>query len=593
MKQVRVEILAALILLLCSWSAQAQQSVATAVVPPLIQFSNVAVDEGGGSLSGVASITFSLYNGPQGGEPLWVETQNNIQLDSTGHYSVQLGITNPTGVPTTLFTTGEARWLGVRIDEQPEQPRVLLLSVPYALKAGDATTIGGLPASAFVLAAPPIGADASATTTLTTVATSSVDAPASAVTGGGTTDFIPLWSSASNLGSSVLFQSGTGSTAKVGVNTTTPASTLDVKGTGIIRGALSLPATGTATASAGDNSQPLNLVASAFNSSTSAAVNQTFRWQTEPSGNDTASPAGALHLLFGSGSSAPAETGLSIASNGLISFASGQNLPGADVSGQLGATGNITGISTNGTIAGGSGIFASTLSAGGNITGDNITAEGALSGATASITGNILAGSIGTAGDGNFGNVFGFQANFENSSTFETLQLQNFATPANDVFVEAQFNNVGKAIVWTDALGDFNALGTKSAVVPASDGSMVKLFAVESPQVWFDDYGTGALSAGATTISLDPGFAHTVNTSIDYHVFLTPKGDCNGLYVTNETATSFEVKELGGGASSVAFDYRIVAIRKGYETVRLPVTAVPKSATGVAPGTLDRSALLK
>ena len=53
------------------------------------------------------------------------------------------------------------------------------------------------------------------------------------------------------------------------------------------------------------------------------------------------------------------------------------------------------------------------------------------------------------------------------------------------------------------------------------------------------------------------------------------------------------MKELGGGASSVAFDYRIVAIRKGYETVRLPVTAVPKSATGVAPGTLDRSALLK
>jgi trimeric autotransporter adhesin len=82
---------------------------------------------------------------------------------------VQLGITQPSGVPTTLFTMGEARWLGVRIAEQGEQPRVLLLSVPYALKAGDATTIGGLPPSAFVLAAPPNSAaaaplDASATT---------------------------------------------------------------------------------------------------------------------------------------------------------------------------------------------------------------------------------------------------------------------------------------------------------------------------------------------------------------------------------------------------------------------------------------------
>jgi hypothetical protein len=95
--------------------------------------------------------------------------------------------------------------------------------------------------------------------------------------------------------------------------------------------------------------------------------------------------------------------------------------------------------------------------------------------------------------------------------------------------------------------------------------------------VWFDDYGSGQLSSGAVTVSLDPGFAQTVNTSIDYHVFLTPKGDCKGLYVTNETVAGFEVKELGGGASSVMFDYRIVALRKGYENVRLPVTAVPIS----------------
>jgi len=141
MKKVRVVVLSMLMMLLGSWLGYAQQSVATAgvgMVPPLIQFSNIATDEGGSSLSGEVSITFSLYNGQQGGEPLWIETQNNVQLDPTGHYSVQLGITKPAGVPTALFTTGEARWLGVRIGEQAEQPRVLLLSVPYALKAGDA-----------------------------------------------------------------------------------------------------------------------------------------------------------------------------------------------------------------------------------------------------------------------------------------------------------------------------------------------------------------------------------------------------------------------------------------------------------------------
>src|SRR5208337_3106755 len=275
--------------LVFSVAAQTSGSSPTsAQVPPLIQFSSVATDEGGNSLSGVVSITFSLYNNQQGGEPLWTETQNNVQLDPTGHYSVQLGITKPNGVPTTLFTTGEARWLGVRIAEQAEQPRVLLLSVPYALKAGDAATIGGLPPSAFVLAVPAMDSVGSAATAFTGSAASPADAaPASGVTGSGTTDYVPLWTSASNIGNSVLFQSGTGKTAKVGINTITPASTLDVKGTATVRGLFSLPATGTATATTGKNSQAEQLTASAFNSGTGTAVTQNFQWQAEPVGNDS------------------------------------------------------------------------------------------------------------------------------------------------------------------------------------------------------------------------------------------------------------------------------------------------------------------
>jgi len=204
-------------------SAQTSVSnLASAQVPPLIQFSNVASDEGGNPLSGAISITFLLYNGQQGGEPLWTETQNNVQLDATGHYSVQLGITKAAGVPATLFTSGEARWLGVRIGEQAEQPRVVLLSVPYALKAGDATTIGGLPPSAFVLAA-------TATGSVGAAVANSVAAPSAAppLNGGGTKNHVPLWLSSSKLGDSKLFQSTAGN---VGVGTTTPIATLDVNG---------------------------------------------------------------------------------------------------------------------------------------------------------------------------------------------------------------------------------------------------------------------------------------------------------------------------------------------------------------------------
>jgi hypothetical protein len=339
MKQARVVVLSLLIVSLCGLFSTAQQNAtaASATVPPLIPFSSVASDEGGGSLSGVVNITFSLYAAQQGGAPLWTEAQNNIQLDATGHYSVQLGITKPNGVPTTLFTTGEARWLGVRIAEQVEQPRVLLLSVPYALKAGDAATVGGLPPSAFVLAAPLSGVNPTPGAEPGTG--QGAPPPSGDVTGTGKVDYLPLWDSTSDIISSVLFQKGTGNTAKIGINTATPATTLDVKGAGTIRGTLSLPANGAATATAGKNSQPLNLAASAFNSTSSTAVNQTFQWQSEPAGNNTSTPSGTLNLLFGEGATKPSETGLNIASNGQITFATGQIFPGT-------GNGTITGVNT-------------------------------------------------------------------------------------------------------------------------------------------------------------------------------------------------------------------------------------------------------
>jgi hypothetical protein len=40
--------------------------------------------------------------------------------------------------------------------------------------------------------------------------------------------------------------------------------------------------------------------------------------------------------------------------------------------------------------------------------------------------------------------------------------------------------------------------------------------------------------------------------------------------VSQKSPSSFEVRELGGSASSIAFDYRIVAHRKGQEGVRMP-----------------------
>jgi hypothetical protein len=292
MVRIRVWACASLLLACHGFPTLGQQPRATAanvIVPPLVQFSGVLADVNGKPLAGTVGVTFYLYKDSQGGAPLWMETQN-VQPDKAGHYSVMLGSTTSHGLPADLFVSGEARWLGVQPQGQSEQPRVLLLSVPYALKAADAETIGGLPPSAFVLA-PPLNSDSS----ITSSSGSNSDSNAPPLGGSGTPNYLPIWTNSTTLGSSVLFQSGTGAKAKVGIGTTTPASTLDVKGGGTIRGLFSLPAAGKATATAGFNSQPMDLAASVFNSGTSTAVQQTFQWQAEPVGNNTNNATGSLN----------------------------------------------------------------------------------------------------------------------------------------------------------------------------------------------------------------------------------------------------------------------------------------------------------
>ena len=321
-------------------------------VPRLITYSGTVKDAAGKVHPGAMGLTFALYELQEGGSPLFVETQN-LQVDEQGRYTVLLGAAQADGLPLDLFTSGKARWLGVtpQLPGVGEQPRVLLVGVPYALKAADAETLAGLPASAFVQATALASSAAAGGSGQSNAAQSGAQAsgPNSnatlSVSGSGATDFVPLWTNSTTLGNSVLFQSGTGSSAKVGLNTTTPASTLDVNGAGTVRGTLQLPATGTAASTGGKNSQPASLQASSFNSSNKAAVNQTFNLQAEPTGNNTSSPSGKLNLLFASGTSTPAETGLSIASNGVITFAHGQTFPGG--------SGTITGVTAGSDLTGG------------------------------------------------------------------------------------------------------------------------------------------------------------------------------------------------------------------------------------------------
>jgi hypothetical protein len=728
----------AMIFFMCGAFSQAQQTMATnaTVVPPLVRFNSALTDGTGEPLSGVVGVTFYLYREQTGGSPLWLETQN-VQADSGGRYTVMLGSTSSQGLPSDVFSSGQARWLGVQIEGQEEQPRVMLLSVPYAMKAGDAQTINGLPASAFVLAAPgspgPSNPSGSGPTDAGTTA---------GVVGSGTADFIPLWTANSILGNSALFQSGSGSTATVGLNTTTPAATLDVNGSVIARGPLQLPSTGTATAGGGFNSQPFSLQGSSFNSGTSKAIGPLFQWQTEPSGNNTSNPSGTLNLLYGNGSGSPAETGLRLSSGGIFTFAAGQTFPGTGtITGVTTASGSgLTGGGTSGTInlaltntcstaqvlqwnggawicsAAGtiSGVTAGTDLTGGGTSGavtlnldttkvpqlntannfngnqqvtGNLTTTGSITAefgnfdgtydgpllnvlqtgtgdgaiitastgyaglyvtgfdigvnATASCTtcGGVAVnanstsgtavlgvdsattglatgvfgqsastGGYGVQGASSYVGVYGqsgngttfpffpgagvwgatssnspfavgvegtandssagyFQNNTGTDTSAPTVYTHNFSTTKGVLDLEAD-GQYGLCTI--DNAGDLNCTGGVKADVAVEDGARrVSLYATQSTENWFEDAGSGQLSSGSARIDLDPTFAQTVNTGVEYHVFLTPKGDCEGLYVTNETSKGFEVHELRGGTSNIGFDYRIMAKRSGFENVRL------------------------
>jgi hypothetical protein len=115
--------------------------------------------------------------------------------------------------------------------------------------------------------------------------------------------------------------------------------------------------------------------------------------------------------------------------------------------------------------------------------------------------------------------------------------------------------------------GNFTATGLKSATVETSSYGKRKLYAMESPENWFEDFGSAKLMNGQIVVALDPIFVDTVNTAVPYHVFLTPNGDCT-LYTTQKNSLSFKVSSHDG-ESNCEFDYRVVAKRKGYEKVRL------------------------
>jgi hypothetical protein len=129
--------------------------------------------------------------------------------------------------------------------------------------------------------------------------------------------------------------------------------------------------------------------------------------------------------------------------------------------------------------------------------------------------------------------------------------------------------------------GDLNCQGQITSVIPMANGALHRSYGVESPESWFEDFGEATLTHGKARVKIAADFKRCIGRG-PLHVFLTPLGDCKGLYVRRRSVDGFDVRELAGGTSSLEFSYRIVAKRRGKQAKRLEKVRLPQLSSGLS-----------
>lgn len=201
---------------------------------------------------------------------------------------------------------------------------------------------------------------------------------------------------------------------------------------------------------------------------------------------------------------------------------------------------------------------------------------------SAGTTGNSSAAVFGDAigdGDGpdanNTPDPYNALANGVQGETWSTNngaaggRFYNAQTTGNADGVYGQTNSTGSGAYGVFSAGPTGATGYKSAVVYTESQGPSELYAMESPEIWFEDIGMGRLENGRAIVALDPFFLETVTIDDNHppHVFVQMYDDVTAFVKLGKPG--FEVIEKDGGTSNAIFSYRVLAKRRYYEDYRL------------------------
>ena len=113
--------------------------------------------------------------------------------------------------------------------------------------------------------------------------------------------------------------------------------------------------------------------------------------------------------------------------------------------------------------------------------------------------------------------------------------------------------------------GSLSVTGEKNRIIDTENYNTRKQYCYETATPYFGDIGTAQTDeTGKCYIDIDDIFAETVNTGVEYQVFLQKEGQ-GDLWVEEKTDSYFVVR----GTENLKFSWEIKAIQRDYEFERL------------------------